>query len=159
MIGDFNGDERGASIAVTHALTLTITAVLITVLLVTTGNFLHAQQNTVAQSQLRDIGGDLSSLIDDADRLNRTGEVNATLSASYPDTIAGEPYTMELVPENGTRDTTATLYLNATDLDLSVSVPVATDTPMTRSQARSENASVKLCSGANGQTIVLRRCP
>ncbi len=153
-------DDRGASIAITHALTLAITAILITTLLVTTGNYLTNQQDKVAQSQLKDVGGDVASVIDRADRVNETGEqVNATFEASYPEQIAGEPYSMALVPNSSDR-TNATLYLNASELGLSVTVPVRTDTPMVNSRTRGENPTVRLCAdGGGNQRIALRGCP
>lgn len=153
-------DTRGASIAITHALTLAITAILISSLLVSTGGFLQSQQDRVAQSQLRDVGGDIASLIDRADRLNATGEtVNATLDAEYPRTVGGEPYNLALVPSNADR-TRGTLYLNASGLGLSVAIPVATDTPMAESYARGDDPTVRLCSnGSGGNNITLRRCP
>jgi hypothetical protein len=152
-------DERAASIAITHALTLAITAILITSLLVTAGNYLTEQRNSVAQSQLRDVGGDVASLIDRADRLNETGSsVNATFDANYPDRIAGEPYTVALVPDSGD-STNATLYLNASELGQSVAIQVQTETPMTDSRTSGENPTVKLCTDTSGaHTIALGRC-
>jgi len=159
----FHSDERSASIAITHAMTLGITAILITSLLLSTGDFLQSQQERVAQKQLQDVGADVASLIDEADELNATGnEVTANLSASYPSTVGGEPYTIALVPDGGaTRATSATLYLNASELGLSVSVPIETDTPMEESRVRGNNPTVRLCveTLTGQQVIVLGRCP
>lgn len=155
----FRDDERSASIAITHALTLAITAILVTALLVSAGNYLQSQQQAVARQQLQDVGGSLASLIGEADSLNSTGEtVNATLSTSYPRRVAGEPYTVILIPERGDR-TRATLYLNASAVDVSVEVAVATETPMDESRVRAGNPTVRLCpNGADPQSIALRRC-
>ena len=159
MRGTFSDDERGASIAVTHALTLGITAILITTLLLSTGNFLQSQQERVAQQQLREIGGDAASLVGDADDLNETGtEVRANLSASYPQSVAGEPYTIALVPQSGSAGTNATIYLNASDMDVSIEVPVTTDTEMRQSRMRGSSPTVRLCYDGSDQFIVLGRC-
>lgn len=153
-------DNRGASIAVTHALTLAITAILISTLLLATGNFLNAQNDDVARQQLTDIGGDVSSLIDRADRLNKTGSsVNATFETTYTNRVAGEPYTIILIPDNGTRDTEATMYLNATALDISVAMRVSSDTPMIESRVRAGNPTVSLCNAGTKQNLTLTGCP
>ena len=156
----FGPDDRGASIAVTHALTLAITAILITSLILATGNFLNAQKDNVARQQLSDIGGDITLLIDRADQLNQTGSsVNATFETAYTDRVTGEPYTIILIPDNGKRDTEATMYLNATALDISVAMQVSSDTPMVESRVRAGNPTVSLCNAGSQQNITLTGCP
>jgi len=153
-------DDRAASIAITHALTLAISAILVTSLLAATGNFLTTQQDRVAQSQLQDVGGDLATVIERADRVNATGEaVNATFEPDYPAQVAGEPYTIALVTDPGD-PTSATLYVNSSDLGQSVAIDVETATPMVDSRARGENPTVSLCTDASGRhRIALRGCP
>lgn len=152
-------DDRSVSTAITHALTLGITAILVTALLLSTGNFLQSQQHAVAQRQLEDVGGNLASLVGEADRLNGTGEnVSVTLSATYPSRIAGEPYTIALAPTS-TDNRTATLYLNSSALDVSAEIAVATETPMRESRVRGGDPTVRLCpNGAGPQYVTLGGC-
>jgi hypothetical protein len=94
-------DERAVSIAVTHALTLAITTVLISGLLIGAGNVLSAQEKQVAQSQFDEIGGDLTSQLNSLDRLNETGDnVTVTVQPQYPNLVAGQTWNLRLI-DNG----------------------------------------------------------
>lgn len=152
--------DRAASIAITHTLTIAITAMLITGLLLSTGGFLERQQNRVARQQMHDITGDVTSLIHGADQLNETGKtVSVTLDPSYPETITGNTYTLALVPDPGD-PTSGTLYLNMSRSGLSVEQKISTRTTLNRSFLSGEDPTISLCPGAGGadQEIRLGRC-
>lgn len=90
-------DDRSVSIAITHALTIAISAVLISALLISAGNLLQKQEERVAQDQFNDIGADIVTHINSLDRLNATGkDANASVTPEYPNEVAGETYTIEL---------------------------------------------------------------
>lgn len=150
----FHDDTRGASIPVTHALTIAITALLMVGLLLGAGQFLEGQQQTVARQQLSNVGGDIVDQINTLDDLNASGEtVTATLEPTYPRTIAGKPYTLALVTD-GPRS--GTLHLNSTVLSRSIRLPVRTDTPLRQSKARGEEPTLRLC---DTDEITLGGCP
>ena len=152
--------DRAASIAITHTLTIGITALLITGLLLSTGGFLERQQNRAARQQMHDITGDVTSLIHGADQLNETGgTVAATLDPSYPQTITGDSYTLALIPDPGD-PTSGTLYLNLSRSDLSVAQAISTRTTLNRSFLSGEDPTISLCPGDGGgdQEIRLGRC-
>lgn len=94
-------DERAVSIAITHALTFGITAVLISALLLSSGQYLSAQERQVSQNQFTDIGSDVVSHITSFDRLNETGtDVSGTVEPDYPDRVVGHPYTILIAEDD-----------------------------------------------------------
>jgi hypothetical protein len=91
-------DDRAVSIAVTHALTLAITTLLISGLLIGAGNVLSAQEKRVAQSQFDEIGGDLIAQLNSLDRLNETGDnVTVVVEPQYPNRVAGQTWNIRLI--------------------------------------------------------------
>lgn len=152
-------DTRGASIPITHAMTIAITAILLASLMVGAGGFLNRQQETVAREQLAEIGGDVADLVTEADRLNASGEaVNLTVEPGYPQSVAGAPYTIELRPSTGSSNN-GVLALDTRVLDRPIRIPLSTDTPIEESSARGESPTVRLCHGGGEHRIALRECP
>jgi hypothetical protein len=113
-------DTRGASVALTHSLTLGITALLITGLLVGAGGMLERQQQRVATQGLQNVAESVTNELKSVDRLatrSRGGEV--TSAASIPNHIAGQNYDVELVDRSGNR---AALFVNMSATDVTVPV-------------------------------------
>jgi hypothetical protein len=102
-------DNRAVSIAITHALTLGITAVLITGLLIGAGGLLEDQEKQAARGSLSEIASDTVSHINSLDNLNATGEqVNASVRPDYPARVVGEEYTINITTND--HPFTATQY-------------------------------------------------
>ena len=153
-------DTRGASIPVTHALTIAITALLMGSLLVGAGTFLSNQQETAARAQLSSVGGDVVQQLSTLDRLNETGEsVTASMNASYKRTAAGAPYTIHLDPDSGSPARSARLYVNSTALAHPINLSVSTDTPLVENRVRGQNPTIRLCDTSSGQRLTLGACP
>jgi len=128
-------DSRGVSIAITHALTIAITAVLITTLLIGSGQLLDEQEDRVAQEQFSEIGSDIVSHVNSLDRLDATGEqVNATVRPSYPAQVVGTPYTVTIVNITGDDSypfaTDHALVIRSNLLDQPMRYPIQTETPI-----------------------------
>ncbi|RZH67575.1 DUF7266 family protein [Natrinema altunense] len=129
----FHRADRGVSITVTHALTIAITTVLITMLLMAGGTLLENQKENSARLSLETVGERLSDELSNVDRaaIGTNDEVTAT--ADHPRTVAGSSYTVELLPASECGDgrfldgSTECLKLTATDADTVVYVPVKID--------------------------------
>lgn len=125
------GDDRGVSTTLGYVLTLTITAILISGLLVAVGSFVAGQNERVTESELEVVGQRLATDIEAADRLaeagNGSAESNPTVvvRSRLPERVAGRPYRVA-VNESGTDR----LVLSAEDPDVSVEVRVVTDYPV-----------------------------
>jgi hypothetical protein len=121
-------DNRAVSIAVTHALTIAITTVLISGLLISSGELLDDQEERVSQSQFDEIGADVISLINSLDRLNGTGDdVNVSVDPSYPEEVAGHSWKMNLSGggENPF-NTTHALNITSDNFDRTIQYPLNT---------------------------------
>lgn len=152
-------DNRAVSIAVTHGLTIAITAVLISGLLLSSGQLLESQEQEVAEKQFEEIGGDIVSHINSLDRLNGTGEdVEASVQPSYPERVAGNDWNIELSDGPNPFGTTYALNISSSLFDRTIQYPVETkNTDIDGgASARGDNPEIRLC--ADG-TITLGDCP
>ncbi|SDE70391.1 DUF7266 family protein [Halorientalis regularis] len=105
-------DTRGASVALTHSLTLGITALLIASLLIGAGGLLERQQERVATQGLQNVAEGTTNDLKSVDRLasrSHSGEVVSM--TSMPTHIAGENYDLALVNRDGNR---SALFANMT---------------------------------------------
>jgi hypothetical protein len=144
-------DTRAVSIAITHALTVAITTVLVSGLLISSGTLLESQEERVGTEQLSEIGSDLVSYINEFDRLNETGtDVTATVRPNYPDRIVDTyVYNVELYDDG-------TLEVRSNRLGKSVEYEIDTDTDIEGGNAASGNIEINLCE--NPQRITLGGC-
>ena len=119
---EFGTDTRAASIAITHALTLGITALLITSLLFGAGNMLDEQKERVIHAGLLDVSDSVVTELDSIDRVVNdstvASDVNATVA--YPQRVGGISYTIRLSVGS---DGTATVYANSSHPSYDISVP------------------------------------
>jgi len=120
-------DTRAVSPAVTQALTIGITTLLVTGLLLSGGAFLDAEQENIVRQGLIDIGAGVASDIVRFDQFETTGGVrDVSFTSTYPDRVATETYRIHLVP--GTDE--ATIYVNSTSSDLSTQIRFRNETPV-----------------------------
>lgn len=151
-------DRRGASIAVTHALTVGITALLITGLLIGASDMVESQQRTAIRLQLTDIGGSLASEIRALDRLNETGSsVNTTLRTEYPDRVAGVPYQVSINAGPGTSGRPHELHLLTDNPAVLVTFSIENETNIDNDVVSSDSLTVQLCSRSTGTEIKIGR--
>lgn len=145
-----NGDDRGVSIAITHALTIAITAVLISTLLIGAGQLLNSQEGRATQEQFSEIGTDVVSHIQEIDRLNATGaEVNATLRPQYPERVVGSPYRINVTADDSLPfDASHAVKIESDVLERPVQFPVETDTDINTNSV-AKGGEVPICLGDN----------
>ncbi|MFB6148449.1 MAG: hypothetical protein ABEJ48_02185 [Halobacteriales archaeon] len=129
----FQHDQRAVSTALSYTITLTITAVLISGLLVSGTQFLESEQKRAINSELDVLGNRVAADLAAADRLvqagNESGNVTLTLSEAIPQTVAGAPYRMNITREgNGPYNVTIELF--TTDPSVTVTVGIKTTTPV-----------------------------
>jgi hypothetical protein len=158
MIGD---DNRAVSIAITHALTLAITAVLISGLLIGAGQLLDDQEDRAAEEQFSEIGGDVLSHVNSLDRLNATGEqVNATVEPSYPSRVVGESYRINITDDDSSYpfDTPYALVITSDLLEQPKQYPLNTTGPTELDEtARVQGGDVLICL-QNGEISMGANC-
>ena len=144
MTGDH---DRAVSVAITHALTVAITAVLISGLLIGAGQLLDEQEDRAATEQFSEIGGDLLSHINSLDRLNGTGnEVNVTVEPNYPGQVVGNPYQINITDDDSSYpfDTEYALVITSDVLDQPRQYPLNTTADLDET-ARVQGGEVLIC--------------
>lgn len=124
-------DDRGISIAVTHVLSIGITTVLLAGLLLGATTMLGTQQDQNTEIALETVGERIAGEIADYDRMVQDGDEDS-VRVSHPSQVAGTGYTVELRVDCSDGPFIPTgvncVVLTATDDNIAVFVPVATDT-------------------------------
>jgi hypothetical protein len=120
-------DRRGVSFTLNYVLTLGIAALLVTGLIVAAGDYVGSQRESVVRSELEVVGHQLAAALEQADRLVRAGDTEELrLNHTAPAEIAQSTYTVEVDPGSPESD----LHLNATELDVTVTVEAETTTSL-----------------------------
>ena len=123
---ELRGDDRGASIPLTHALSLGITALLVAGLLLGAGQFLDRQSERVSEKGTADVSESVANELIRADRLAASGEDSDFDSRiSFPARISGSEYDIAIT--EGPTSSTAVVYTNATTASHRVRVQLETD--------------------------------
>lgn len=142
-----NVDRRAVSIAVTHALTFGITAVLVGALLLSAGQYLGAQERNVAENQFTDIGSDVVSHVTSFDRMNQSGsDVEVTIEPEYPERVVGERYSISIEgdpPEY--LGTEYALVIESGALDDPLAYPLETDTTLDDVDGEATSDDLTIC--------------
>lgn len=145
-------DDRAVSIAITHALTIAITTVLLSGLLISSGALLESQEQRVSNQQLSEIGSDVLSYLHDFDRMSSSGEdVQSTVTPNYPDRIVDSyAYTIEL---RETANGYAGIEIRTHRLDQSVQYEIALETDIQESTVRGGDVEINLCKDPQEITV------
>lgn len=118
-------DDRAVSTMLSYILTLSITAILISGLLLTGGNVVETQQERTAQTELRVIGQQVAADLNAGDRLaDATESGQAVVTREYPDRVVGTTYTISIDGSAGE------ILLEAQRFGVRVTVPFVTETPV-----------------------------
>lgn len=147
-------NDRALSVAVTHALTVAISTILISGLIVGAGTLLESQEQNVGENQLREIGNDAVTYINTLDRLNGTGEnVTVTTGPDYPERIVGSyRYTLQLSNTSELKG----LEIRSEALGRERRYPIeTTSATLTNSSTSGADVEINLCEGGN---ITVEEC-
>ncbi|WP_336339629.1 DUF7266 family protein [Haloarcula brevis] len=110
----FRGDDRAVSPAVTQALTIGITSLLVTGLLIGGSQMVDSQRERVTQEALENVADGVAR---DLVRLDafETGTLDTTVSfrAMYPERIADQAYNVEVISDSSHTH----VYANASGLN------------------------------------------
>lgn len=133
------GDDRGVSPAVTQALTIGITSLLVTGLLIGGSQMVDSQRDRVTEEALENVGDGIARDLVRLDAFD-TASLNSTVSfrATYPERVADGSYNVEVAPDS----TRTRIYVNASELDRYAVVQFRNETSVCRSVASSGSLSV-----------------
>jgi len=127
------GDTRAVSPAVTQALTIGISTILITGLLVAGSSFIDAKQENTIRQGLQDVGSGVASDLVRLDQfITRTGAVGVSYTSSYPDRVGNEAYRIE-ISDSGSTDT-KTIAIDSASSNLGTEIRFETSTDICSSR-------------------------
>jgi hypothetical protein len=123
---------RGLSTALGYTLTLAITAVLVSGLLISGGNFVEDQRERVIETELEVVGEQLATHLNAADRLNQSaaGARNISIVQPFPADVAGTSYRVTLVEQ-----AEPVIRLETSDAEIATEVELTNTTAMAQSRA------------------------
>ena len=117
----FADDTRGVSIALTHALTLGITALLIAGLVLGAGQLLDEQAEDTTRSGLYDVSESLTNELVAVDRITGPGtNGRTTVHVGLPQRLGNDQYTVALVEQGDT----GVVFANSSSPTMSAKVGV-----------------------------------
>lgn len=117
----FGSDDRAVSTTIGYALSLGISALLISGLLIAGGGFLQDQRERSTRSELTVIGHQIAADIASADRLNGTSVSNIRVRRNLPDRVTGSAYTVSV-----NTATQSHLVLRSAEPEVTVRIDVQT---------------------------------
>lgn len=123
-------NSRSVSVTLNYILVLSITAVLVTGLIIAGGSFVEDQREQVIEGELRIIGNHLAGNMEQVDRYVRANGSNdpdvAYINQTFGNDVTGSTYQVTL----DERADTAQVVLNSTQPDVSVRVNATVQTPV-----------------------------
>jgi hypothetical protein len=124
-------DDRAVTPAVTHALTIGISAILITGLMVGAGGLLDNQRTYVVENGLENVGGAVTGELVRIDQFDTDGvDADVTFTTDHPERVGGRTYNVVLEPGSPQ----STLSLDATgESELTVRYRFANETSVCES--------------------------
>lgn len=126
--------DRAVSITVNYVITLSITAVLISGLLIGASAYVESQRDRVVREELDVISQGLAAGIDDADRLSRADAESRSVrvGVDLPRRVAGESYQLRITEIANPPDQPAQyeLTLRSAQSDVSVTLTLSTLVPI-----------------------------
>ncbi|WP_049907012.1 DUF7266 family protein [Halovivax asiaticus] len=147
---NFARDDRGVSIAVTHVLTVGITAILISGLLIAGSTLLETEQERSTESTLETIGERLAGEIAAVDQTT-DGDDSITVTTSHQRSVGGSGYTVSLTDNCGKYpliDSSPCLVLEASATE-PVAIPLALEGDIDTATVDGGEIQVKRKSGGN----------
>jgi hypothetical protein len=118
------GDTRAVSPAVTQALTIGISTILISGLLLSGGQYIENRQEDTVRTGLQDIGSGVSSDLVRLDQFQTSGlDEDLLFTSAYPSELGGQGYRIEVVDGSP-----VTITVSSTAEDLSTTVRFESDT-------------------------------
>lgn len=118
-------DTRGVSVALTHSLTLGITALLVSGLIFAVGGAVDTQRERAVEGELTTIGERLATEIAAIDRTANVTGANLTVETAHPERVVDTPYRVSLTDAAAGCGADACLVLEASDPSVRVVVPVS----------------------------------
>lgn len=149
-------DDRAVSVPTDYLLMVAIVAILAVGLFVTAADFVGGQQEQATRSGLEVVGNRLANDLVAADRLAGATAAPgaAVVTVELPDRVAGTTYTVEVVPAAGPDDA-AHLVLTSPRPEVTVSVPLMTESPLAATEVSGGTLAV-VYDPAAGQLEVRR---
>jgi hypothetical protein len=129
----FAGDRRGASVALTHVLTLGITAILVSGLLVGMSGMVDDQRERAMRNSLETVGERLGTELSYVEEMSPRA-TGITLRVEHPRSVAGRRYRIQLSGDAATcNGAPPCLRLDADSPAVTVVVSLRLDVPVAES--------------------------
>lgn len=151
------GSERAVSVTVNYVIALSLTAILVSGMLVAGGSFLEDRRESVTRGEFDVLGEQLAAGISQVDTLAATGAEDLRVAVHLPDTAAGSSYLVRVTevspPGDEPGEYVLTFVSPATDLTRNVTV--RTVTPLAETEVGGGTVVVVLRDDGAGTELAL----
>lgn len=147
-------DDRAVSTTVGYALSLGISALLISGLLIAGGGFLQDQRVSSTRSELTVIGHQVAADIASADRLVGTDATNIRVQRNLPDRVTGSAYTVtvETPPDVGNSH----LVLTSAEPEVTIRIDIQVEFAGDIEQTAVDGGEVEVVYDSGADELVVR---
>jgi|AntDeeMinimDraft_4_1070355.scaffolds.fasta_scaffold00150_34 hypothetical protein len=144
-------DDRAVSTAVSHAITIGITSIMLTGLMIGASQMVDDQRQYVVERGLEDVS---SAVVSDLMRIDQFNTTNAPMSftADHPERIGGSHYSIDVHPE----PSETTVYVNTSASVRHDSVPARFANESDVCESTVDGGQVQVAYDAAADCIVLR---
>lgn len=149
-VGRATTTDRATTTVLSYVLTLSITVLLASGLLIAAGSTVESAQESTAREELRVVGQQIDSRMLAADRLASAGGETVAVEMFAPEHVSGSRYTIRI--EDGAGSLTR-VHLNATDVDVSVSVTVPTNRDVVQTKLAGGSVRVVLTEAGDLEVV------
>ncbi|WP_144902322.1 DUF7266 family protein [Halobellus captivus] len=150
--------DRAVSVTVNYVIALSITAVLVSGLLIAGSGYVENERDRVVREELDVLAEQLAAGIDDADRISRSTASPPTLriGVDLPDRVAGESYRIEISEQSppGAQPGQYDLTLRSVRSDVSVTLTVSTIVDVDETSANGGRVVIELDT-TGGESLVV----
>lgn len=144
-------DDRAVSTAVSHAITIGITSIMLTGLMIGASQMVDDQRQYVVERGLEDVS---NAVVSDLLRMDQFNTTNApvSFSADHPDRIGGSHYSIDVRPASSE----TTVFVNSSASVRHDSVPVRFTAESDVCESSVDGGQVEVAYDADRDCIVLR---
>ena len=156
------GSDRAVSVTVNYVISLSLTAILISGMLVAGGSFLEDRRESVTRGEFDVLGEQLAAGISQADTLAATGAEELRVAVHLPDTAAGSSYLVRVTevsppddPPTAGEPGEYVLSFASPATDLTRNVTVRTVLPLTETEVPGGRIVIVLRGDGAGAELAL----
>lgn len=147
-------DDRGVSFTVSYVLSLSIAVLLVSGVILATGEVVRDQRASAIRSEATVVGDEVAASVMAADRLARLGDDSAVaMTVRLPERLADTPYTVSLDVDGSAK----AVVVRTESPSIAVRVPLTSETPVDETTVAGGDVRIAYESDGGGSSSITLR--